>query len=111
MTDRPYGTDLAGEAGPFFRILHTTRRFQTGFMTVAPGEDAGAPETHEAADQVFYIVRGEAEFRIWEGKREPQARRGGPGTVVVVPAGLKHWVKSVGRDDLLFFTVYAPPEY
>lgn len=109
--ERTYWGDLNQEAGPFFRILHTTSRTQTGFMTVAPGEEAGPPETHEGSDQVFYVVRGEAEFKVWEETGEPEPRRGGAGTVVVVPAGTTHWVKSVGKEDLLFFTVYGPPEY
>lgn len=105
--------DIHEEKGPFFKILRTTERTQTGFMTIAPGSEAGPPETHEDSDQVFYIVEGVAEMKVWEeGDEAPPVQREAPaGTVVVVPAGLQHWVKSVGSGPLVFLTVYGPPEY
>ncbi len=113
MAGSLYATDLLAEKGPFFRILHGTTRSQTGFMTVPAGQEAGPPEVHTDSDQVFYVVEGEAEFRVWERDEEGPfaSHRGGPGTLVVVPAGGRHWVKSVGQVPLFFLTVYAPPEY
>lgn len=107
-----YAVDLHAEKGPFFRILHETDRSQTGFMTVPAGREAGPPEVHEGSDQVFYVVEGEAEFRVWDRDDEaPSTHRGGPGTLVVVPAGIQHWVKSIGKEPLFFLTVYSPREY
>lgn len=113
MSESFFATNLLQEIGPFFRLLHDTKRSQTGFMTVPPGQEAGAPETHPGADQVFYVVQGEAEFRVWENGEDhaPATHKGGPGTLVVVPAGIQHWVASVGKQSLFFLTVYAPPEY
>ncbi|HVL87609.1 MAG TPA: cupin domain-containing protein [Candidatus Thermoplasmatota archaeon] len=110
--DEVLWTPLSSARGAFFRVLHQTRRSQTAVMTVAPGEEAGPPETHEA-DQIFHVVEGEALVRIWADGRErtPLERRAPPGTLFVVPAGVQHWVKSVGREPLFFLTVYAPPEY
>jgi mannose-6-phosphate isomerase-like protein (cupin superfamily) len=106
-----FATDLGAQKGPFFRVLHTTKRSQTALMTVPSGADAGPPETHAHADQVFHVVEGEAEFHVWESDGPPTVHRGGPGTVVVVAAGIRHYVKSTGKVPLFFFTVYAPPEY
>lgn len=113
MTQGFYATNLPQEIGPFFRLLHETEHTQTGFMTVPPGKEAGPPEVHDDSDQVFYVVQGEAEFRVWEHSEEhaPATHRGGAGTLVVVPAGLRHWVVSVGKESLFFLTVYGPPEY
>lgn len=113
MAEAMFAADLQEEKGAFFRILHETPRSQTGFMTVPAGQEAGPPETHPESDQVFYVVEGEAEFRVWDRDEEeaPSTHQGGPGTLVVVPAGIQHWVKSVGKDPLFFLTVYAPPEY
>jgi len=91
--------------GEFFRVLQETARSQTAVMTVAPGQDAGPEETH-AADQILYVIEGEAEVRIGE-----ERCRAGPGTLVTIPAETVHHVRSVGAAPLFFLTVYAPPEY
>ena len=59
--------------GEFFRVLQETARSQTAVMTVAPGQDAGPEEIH-AADQILYVIEGEAEVRIGEERATP-----GPG--------------------------------
>jgi mannose-6-phosphate isomerase-like protein (cupin superfamily) len=91
--------------GEFFRVLQETARSQTAVMTVAPGQDAGPEETH-AADQIVYVIEGEAEVRVGEERCVA-----GPGTLVTIPAGTLHHVRSVGTAPLFFLTVYAPPEY
>ena len=113
MPETVLWSDLLDEQGPFFRALYTTDRAQTGFMTIPPGQEAGPAETHNASDQVFYIVRGKAEFKVWnKGEaEEPLHRTAKGGHVVVVPAGVPHWVKSTGQEPLRFLTVYAPAEY
>lgn len=98
--------------GRFFAVLHTTSRTQTAAMTVPPGQEAGPAEVHADQDQVFLFVEGEAEVKVWARPgHEPRHERVGPGAIVVVPAGMRHWVKSVGREPLFFFTVYGPPAY
>lgn len=106
-------TRLEEAKGSFFHILHTTDRTQTAAMTVEPGREAGPAEVHEESDQVFLIIEGEAQVRVWSRgqEEEPDERRLEPGAVLVVPAGVRHWVKSVGSKPLFFFTVYGPPAY
>lgn len=110
---RAYWGSLADAKGRFFAVLHTTPRSQTATMTVAPGQEAGPAEVHAGEDQVFLFVEGEAEVKVWERgpTAEPAHRRAKPGDIVVVPAGVQHWVKCVGREPLFFFTVYGPPAY
>jgi mannose-6-phosphate isomerase-like protein (cupin superfamily) len=74
-------------------------------MTVAPGQDAGPEETH-TADQIVYVIEGEAEVRV--GTERATAK---PGALLVIPASTPHHVRSVGTTPLFFLTVYAPPEY
>jgi mannose-6-phosphate isomerase-like protein (cupin superfamily) len=111
--EQPWFGRLADAKGTFFRVLHTTPRTQVATMTVAPGEAAGPPEVHEGEDQIFLIVEGEAEVKVWHrgAKEEPRHDRLLPGAMLVVPAGMRHWVKSVGREPLFFFTAYGPPAY
>jgi mannose-6-phosphate isomerase-like protein (cupin superfamily) len=105
MRRGPLTLRLADHRGAFFRVLQETERSQTAVMTVAPGQDAGPEETHDA-DQILYVIEGEAEVRI--GTKLATA---GPGTLVTIPAGTPHHVRSTGAVPLFFLTVYAPPEY
>ena len=91
--------------GQFFRVLQETARSQTAVMTGAPGQDAGPEETH-AADQIVYVIEGEAAVRVGTEELTVEA-----GALVVIPAGTRHHVRSVGTAPLFFLTVYAPPEY
>jgi mannose-6-phosphate isomerase-like protein (cupin superfamily) len=91
--------------GEFFRVLQATERSQTAVMTVAPGADAGPAEVHDA-DQIVYVVEGEAIVRLAEAEL-----KAGPGALVMIPAGTRHHVRNPGSTPLFFVTVYAPPEY
>jgi mannose-6-phosphate isomerase-like protein (cupin superfamily) len=95
----------ADHRGKFFRVLQETTRSQTAVMTVPPGQDAGPEETHDA-DQIVYVIEGEADLRIGT-----ERHAAGPGTLATIPAGTPHHVRSVGKTALFFLTVYAPPEY
>jgi mannose-6-phosphate isomerase-like protein (cupin superfamily) len=97
--------DVTRYRGEFFRVLQQTDRSQTAVMTIAPGEDAGPEETHRA-DQIIYIVEGDALMRV-----EDEERRAAAGSLVMIPAGARHHVRNAGRAPLFFVTVYAPPAY
>jgi mannose-6-phosphate isomerase-like protein (cupin superfamily) len=97
--------DVHRHRGEFFRVLQQTRRSQTAVMTIAPGQDAGPAETHDA-DQILYVIEGEAVIRVGEDER-----RTGPGGLAMIPAGARHHVGNPGRSPLFLLTVYAPPEY
>ena len=97
--------EIARYRGEFFRVLQQTERSQTAVMTIAAGEDAGPDETHRA-DQIIYIVEGEAVLRV-----DDDERRAGAGALVVIPAAARHHVRNPGRTPLFLVSVYAPPEY
>jgi len=91
--------------GEFFRVLQQTERSQTAVMTLAPGEDGGPEEEHHG-DQVVYVVEGEALVTI--AGKEHCARAG---SLVMIPARTRHYVRNPGPTPLFFVTVYAPPAY
>ena len=91
--------------GQFFAVLQETERSQTAVMTIEPGGDAGPEETHDA-DQIIYVVEGEAVLRVGGGEHHARA-----GACVLIPAGTRHHVKNPGAVPLFFLTVYAPPAY
>ena len=97
--------DVTKHRGEFFRVLQQTKRSQTAVMTIAPGQEAGPAETHDG-DQVVYVIEGEADITVGD-----DARRTGPGGLVMIPAGARHHVRNPGARPLFFLTVYAPPEY
>jgi mannose-6-phosphate isomerase-like protein (cupin superfamily) len=97
--------DVTRHRGEFFRVLQQTDRSQTAVMTIPPGEDAGPEETHRA-DQIIYVIEGEAALRV-----DSEERRAGAGALVMIPAGVRHHVRNPGRAPLFFVTIYAPPEY
>jgi mannose-6-phosphate isomerase-like protein (cupin superfamily) len=97
--------DVLRHRGEFFRVLQQTERSQTAVMTIGPGEDAGPEETHRA-DQIIYIVEGEALVRVGD-----EEQRAAAGALVMIPAGARHHVHNPGRVALFFVTIYAPPAY
>jgi mannose-6-phosphate isomerase-like protein (cupin superfamily) len=97
--------DVTRHRGEFFRVLQRTERSQTAVMTIAGGQDAGPAESHDA-DQIVYVIEGEAVITIGD-----EERRTGPGGLALIPAGARHHVRNPGRAPLFLLTVYAPPEY
>ena len=97
--------DITRFKGRFFQVLQETGRSQTAVMTIDPGRDAGPEEAHDA-DQILYVVEGEAVVRV-----NGVEHRAGAGTCTLVPAGARHHVKNDGAGALFFLTIYAPPAY
>ena len=97
--------DISRFRGRFFEVLQETDRSQTAVMTIGPGRDAGPEEVHDA-DQIIYVVEGEAIVRVEGAEHQAKA-----GACVLIPAGVRHHVKNPGAAPLFFLTVYAPPAY
>lgn len=97
--------DVARHRGKFFEVLQETVRSQTAVMTIDPGQDAGPEETH-AADQIVYVIEGQAVLTI-----EGALHHAGAGACALIPAGARHHVKDAGAGPLFFLSVYAPPAY
>jgi mannose-6-phosphate isomerase-like protein (cupin superfamily) len=90
----------------FRRVLATGAFSQLVAMTLQPHEEIGA-EVHDDADQLFVIVSG------WpvEVMLDDEVHDANPGTVVLVPAGVRHNVVNRGDLPATLLTVYAPPEH
>jgi mannose-6-phosphate isomerase-like protein (cupin superfamily) len=98
-------TSVPSHRGEFFRVLQQTSRTQSAVMTIGPGADGGPEETH-GGDQIVHVLEGEAVVRIEGGEHRAEA-----GTLITIPAGVRHHVGNLGPVPLFFLTVYAPPEY
>jgi mannose-6-phosphate isomerase-like protein (cupin superfamily) len=62
------------------------------------------PHVHEDFDQIALIVSGEAVYHIGE-----VAHRVGPGAVMLIPAGIPHYIEPVGNEAVKNLDVFAPP--
>ncbi len=108
MPAKPYTADihkLTRENANFRKVLFTTKRSQLVVMNIPAGEDIGE-ETHDGIDQILTIVEGEGET-VLSGKKSAVKA----GSVIVVPAGVKHNVITKGDKALKLYTMYTPPDH
>ena len=69
------------------------------YRLAAGGPDPQQPHTE---DEVYYVVRGRAQFRVGEENSAVQ-----PGTILFVEAGVEHRFHSI-TEDLELLVVFAP---
>lgn len=70
--------------------------------TIEPEMEA-APHVHEGFDQLAFILSGRAVYHICE-----TANAVGPGAVMLIPAGLRHWIEPDGDEVVENLDVFAP---
>ena len=96
--------DEARENDDFRRVLFTSSHAQLVVMAIQPDEEIGE-EVH-TVDQIFYVVKGEAEAVI-DGKAGALDK----GEMLIVPAGTYHNIRNTEDDALKLLTIYAPPQH
>ncbi len=71
-----------------------------------PGHEP-RPHSHPH-EQIAYIIEGRMMFYIGDDKHEV-----GPGGLVVIPGGVRHWGEVIGDEPVLNLDVFTPkrPEY
>lgn len=96
---------LAKANTDFRREVATGPHAQVVLMCLQPGEDIGE-EVHAGTDQLFQVVKGEGEAVLGG---TPQALR--KGSLLLVPAGVRHNLRNTGDKRLRLVTIYAPPQH
>jgi mannose-6-phosphate isomerase-like protein (cupin superfamily) len=103
-----YVTNIAEEAlenDNFRRVLYTDERVQLVLMCLIPNEDIGEEVHH--LDQFIRIEEGEG-LAVLDGEEHALT----DGSVVVVPAGVRHNIINLSESDSLrLYTLYAPPNH
>jgi mannose-6-phosphate isomerase-like protein (cupin superfamily) len=103
-----YVTNIAEEAlenDNFRRVLYTDERVQLVLMCLIPNEDIGEEVHH--IDQFIRIEEGEG-LAVLDGEEHALT----DGSVVVVPAGVRHNIINLSESDSLrLYTLYAPPNH
>lgn len=91
--------------GNFRKVLYTARNIQLVVMSIPPQGEIGV-EVHNL-DQFLRCEFGEGKV-ILDGAEHQIS----DGFAVVVPAGVKHNVINVSKDEpLKLYTLYAPPNH
>ena len=89
----------------FRTVLYTDERVQLVVMSIVGGGDIGE-EVH-TLDQFIRIEEGEGKS-ILDGEEHVL----GAGSVVIIPAGVKHnIINTSAHDALKLYTLYAPPNH
>lgn len=89
----------------FRRVLYTAERSQLVVMSVPAGEDIGE-EVHDV-DQFIRVEEGEGQSVLDGVERDLT-----DGSVVVIPAGVRHNIINTSKSDALkLYTLYSPPHH
>lgn len=89
----------------FRRVLYTTDRSQLVVMSIPVGEDIGE-EVHDV-DQFIRVEKGEGQS-ILDGVERDLSN----GSVIVIPAGVRHNIKNTSPTlSLQLYTLYTPPHH
>lgn len=84
--------------------LVTGDHSQVVLMSLKPQEDIGS-EVHDV-DQTLVLVTGKGSL-LSDGSITPIAQ----GSLVFVPAGVRHNIRNEGQEVMKLYTIYAPAEH
>jgi len=69
---------------------------------LAPG-CATIPHHHAVTEEIYYILSGVAEMTL-----AAESRTVRPGDAIAIPPGVRHTIRNVGREELVFLCTCAP---
>ena len=88
------------------RVLYTAKSSQLVLMCIPKGKEIGE-EVHDVEDQFIRIEQGEGKSVLNGVERDLT-----DGSVVIVPAGVRHNIINVSKESpLKLYTLYAPPHH
>lgn len=96
---------LTRENENFRKVLFTGAKSQLVAMRIPAGGEVGE-EVHDHVEQTLFVLSGEGRAKL-----DDEEHAVGAGDVIVVAPGTRHNVTNAGADDLVLYTVYAPPNH
>lgn len=97
--------EVSLENEDFRRVLYTAEHSQLVVMCIPSGEDIG--EEMHTVDQFIRVEEGDAKS-ILDGVERDLT----DGSVVVIPAGVRHnIINTSSSDSLKLYTLYSPPHH
>ena len=70
-----------------------------------PGTGMPFLHLHRRYEEGFYVLEGEVQFQLG-----PEEAHAGPGSAILIPAGVPHCFRNVGAGDVRWLVVAAPPD-
>ena len=95
----------AKDNGDFRHVLATGGHTQVVIMSIPPGGDIG-DEVHADTDQVLFLVEGSGQVIL-----EDEITEFSVGDLVLVTAGTRHNVTTVGESAMKIITTYSPAHH
>ncbi len=95
---------LSLENENFRKVLYTDKNSQLVLMSLVSQEEIGE-EVHDV-DQFLRVEKGTG-TAILNGTFHNLA----DGSVIIVPAGVKHNIINTGLDEMKLYTLYMPPHH
>lgn len=75
-----------------------------GMCTIYPGQ-RNPLHSHPNCEELLYVVSGQCEHLLGE-----ETTRLGPGSVIRIPEGVKHWAKNIGEEPVVAVIVFSSPQ-
>jgi len=75
-------------------------------LQVVPPGNGPPPHLHQSEDELFMIDEGEFELRFGD-----ETKKGGPGTIAMLPRGIPHSFRNVGKTPGKVFIVITPARF
>lgn len=69
-----------------------------------PPDSKAQPHTHDAQEEIIYILSGQGKFITTDGVYDLN-----PGIAVYIPPQLEHRICVVGEEPLRLVTLFSPP--
>ena len=114
MAQRERGVHVGAGAGRCLRVLSSRLEVKAGAeaelsfgmfeSSFPPGTGMPLLHLHRSYEEGFYVLAGEVQFQL--GPDEVYA---GPGSAILIPAGVPHCFRNAGSDDVRWLVVTAPP--
>lgn len=73
-------------------------------MTIYPPHTANVQHTHLESQETWYVVSGEGEMVVGEGRLKLESD-----TAIVVPPRVPHYIVNTGDEELKVIWIFTPP--
>jgi quercetin dioxygenase-like cupin family protein len=99
----PEGGERLERTARHHRILGELPQLEVIELRFGPDFEGVDPHTHGDHADSFYVLDGEAEFRVGD-----RVFRAGPGSFVAAPPGVVHGFRNAGDGELRLLNIHAP---
>ena len=110
----PFVTNIhhaSKENNTFRTALWTGNKLQLTLMSLRPGENIDL-EVHPHTDQFLRIEQGVGVTQMGRSRDNLSFQQFvGPGSAIVIPAGMWHNLTNTGQMELKLYSIYAPPNH